>query len=61
MTVRTIRSSDTCCRCAQPISAGSRVGWDEWTRSVTCLSCAGIAEQADVPAPRQGERETASA
>jgi len=37
------------------------VGWDEWTRNVTCLGCAGIAETADVPAPRSGERETAAA
>jgi len=61
VTVRTIRRSDACCRCAQPIPAGSRAGWDEWTRNVTCLPCAGVAETADVPAPRQGERATASA
>jgi len=64
VTVRTIHTADSCCRCRQPICAGSRVGWDEWTRNVTCLACAGLAESAEtaeVPAPRQGERETAAA
>jgi len=61
VTVRIIRDADACCRCRQPVPAGSRVGWDEWTRNVTCLGCAGIAETADVPAPRSGERETAAA
>jgi len=51
VTIRTIPREDACCRCTRAVPAGSRAGWDEWTRNVTCLSCADPVEPGEQAVP----------
>lgn len=53
MRVITIRRADVCIGCGAALAAGDRAGWDQATKSITCLACLGIGD-ADIERGQAG-------
>ncbi|MFL5895157.1 MAG: hypothetical protein ACJ76Z_08580 [Thermoleophilaceae bacterium] len=49
-----LKRGDVCCRCGSDLPSGFRALWNFYSRTITCLECAGL-EQALETAARTAE------
>ncbi|HSM65799.1 MAG TPA: nuclease-related domain-containing protein [Ilumatobacteraceae bacterium] len=56
----TLRSDETCVRCARPVPARSRAWWDRYARSMVCVICEPVRSDDPLPPPPTIERGTVS-